>query len=128
MYAVKSGKANLKVPTYSHIAYDIVPDEYQVVDARIVILEGLNILQTGGRWPQSYGPNVYVSDFIDFSVFVDAEAADIESWFIERLHTFCHSSMQQEQAYFHYLTKLSPEELIKFGQRVWREINGKPAN
>lgn len=124
LYAVKSGRQPLKVPVYSHIAYDIVPGEYHVVDQPdIVILEGLNLLQTGASLGYGAGPKVYVSDFIDFSIFVDASTTNIESWFIDRLLAFCQSSMQNPDAYFHYLTQLSPEELIKFGQRVWREIN-----
>ena len=124
LYAVKSGRRQLKVPVYSHIAYDIVSDRFDMVDQPdILILEGLNLLQTGASLGYGKGPKVYVSDFVDFSIFVDAATRDIETWFIERLMAFCQSSMQNPDAYFHYLTQLNPEELIKFGQRVWREIN-----
>ena len=84
---VKSGRDEVAAPVYSHLTYDIVPDEWQVVrQPDIVILEGLNVLQTGdgqSRRP----PPLFVSDFFDFSIYVDADEDDIEQWYVERFLT-----------------------------------------
>ena len=120
--ALKSGDKHLSVPVYSHHHYDIVPGQLQIVNRpAIVLVEGLNILQTGV--PKSGQDHVFVSDFLDFSVFVDADVADIERWFVERALAFCAGPFQQEDAYFHFLTRLKPEEVRKYAERVWREIN-----
>lgn len=121
--ALKSGQANVQVPVYSHEIYDIVPDQLlELKQPDIVIVEGLNILQTGLRRP-GIQPQAFVSDFLDFSIFVDADVLSIEEWFVERVLHFCETSFQDPHNYFHYLTDFLPEERIKFAQRVWREIN-----
>lgn len=120
---LKSGKHNVNIPVYSHHAYDIVPDEFEVVDQPdIVIVEGLNILQTGIK--QSIDcPRIFVSDFFDFSLFVDAETTTLEKWFVDRVLSFCEGPFKDTDAYFHYLASMNKEEVIKFSERVWREIN-----
>ena len=120
---IKSGKRNVKIPIYSHHTYDIVPDQFETIDQPdVVILEGLNILQTGvsklGELAQ-----IFVSDFFDFSLFVDADTPIIKKWFIDRVLAFRDSSFKDPKAYFHYLTTMNHEEVIKFSERVWREIN-----
>ena len=82
MADVKAGEPEVSVPIYSHLLYDIVPDEYQVIrQPDIVIVEGLNVLQTGS------GRTGFVSDFFDFSIYVDANETDIEQWYVERFLT-----------------------------------------
>lgn len=123
LIALKSGNPEVKVPVYSHEIYDIVPDTFiELNQPDIVIVEGLNILQTGLRRPGKQ-PRTFVSDFLDFSIFVDADVSSIEAWFVERVLYFCKTSFQDPNNYFHYLTDFLPEERIKFAQRVWREIN-----
>ncbi len=120
---IKAGKGHLKAPVYSHHHYDVVEGEYiEVNKPDIVIIEGLNILQTGIQKPGQQ-PQLFVSDFFDFTVFVDAEVDVIKKWFVDRVLSFWEGAFQEPSAYFHYLTKLNQEEVIKFSERVWREIN-----
>lgn len=120
---IKSGKRNVKIPIYSHHTYDTIPNEFGVIDQPdIVILEGLNILQTGMKRPGEK-TQLFVSDFFDFSLFVDAETDVIKQWYVDRVTSFRESSFQDPNAYFHYLTKMNKEEVIKFAERIWREIN-----
>jgi type I pantothenate kinase len=120
---LKSGKRALKVPIYSHHHYDILPDEYQEVDQPdVVIIEGLNILQSTRPMALSQ-PQRFVSDFLDFSIFVDADPQLIESWYVERFLRFRDSAFTEPSAYFHRFAALNQEEAIKTALRYWREIN-----
>ena len=84
--AVKSGEPVVKAPVYSHLTYDVLPDEHILIQRPdILILEGINVLQTP-RLPSGEPASVYVSDFFDFSIYVDAPPALIKSWFLERFH------------------------------------------
>lgn len=131
---VKSGRAEVVAPVYSHLIYDIVPDQFQVVrQADIVIVEGLNVLQTGPR-PGSTIPaspsgsrrasTVFVSDFFDFSIYVDAEEAFITRWYMERFLTLVKTAFRDPNSYFHRYASLSIEEAVTFAETVWQEING----
>src|SRR5690606_32546786 len=81
---IKSGRARVGVPVYSHLSYDIVPGEATIVDRPdILIVEGLNILQPG-ELPKSGRPVVFASDYIDFSIYLDADENDLRNWFMER--------------------------------------------
>lgn len=120
---IKSGKRNIKIPFYSHHTYDIIPDKFGLIDQPdIVILEGLNILQTGMKRP-SEQTQLFVSDYFDFSLFVDAETDVIKQWYVDRVLLFRDSSFKDAGAYFHYLTKMNKKEVIKFAEQIWREIN-----
>lgn len=121
LYALKSGQA-VKVPVYSHHHYDILPNQsVSIQQPDIVIVEGLNILQTGAN-ALRHAP-IFVSDYLDFSLFVDADPEIIQDWYIARVLKFKETSFQDENSYFHFLTKLNYEETVKFAQRIWREIN-----
>ncbi len=121
--ALKSGAPRVEAPIYSHQVYDIVQNESMIIEAPdIVIVEGLNILQTGRPQPGRQ-PQLFVSDFLDFSLFVDAEVTSIKQWYIERVLYFCERSFQQPDNYFYFLSQMHREEQIKFAQRVWHEIN-----
>jgi type I pantothenate kinase len=122
MADLKSGKAEVRTPVYSHLVYDIVPNEESVVRRPdIVIVEGLNVLQTRN------GPGrtlrIFVSDFFDFSVYVDADEADVERWYIERFLTFRDTAFRDPSSYFHRYSSLSTEEAIETARSIWREIN-----
>ncbi len=114
---IKSGEGEVDAPLYSHMAYDIVPGESQVIkQPDVLIFEGLNVLQSGA-FP------VLASDFFDFSVYLDAEEADIEEWFLERFLLLQKTAFRDEKAFFNRYKDLSQEEAIAFARNVWRTIN-----
>jgi type I pantothenate kinase len=119
---VKSGLPEVAAPVYSHLAYDIVPGEFQTVrQADIVIVEGLNVLQTRSR--QRKPPAMFVSDFFDFSIYVDANEADIEHWYIERFMKLRATVFQNPSSYFHRYAALSAAEAEATARRIWETIN-----
>lgn len=121
--ALKSGQAEVAAPVYSHQVYDIVQGEHITVqDADIVIIEGLNILQSGLPRP-GFQPTLFVSDFLDFTIFVDAQTDSIRQWYIDRVLYFCQTSFTKTDNYFYFLSQMTQEEQIKFAERIWREIN-----
>lgn len=121
---LKSGKTPVKAPIYSHLTYDIVPDQFNVVEQPdIVILEGLNVLQSGMNYPSS-PHNVFVSDFVDFSIYVDADEDLLKQWYIDRFLKFRRSAFSDPNAYFHHYSKLSEDEAIQTASTIWDEING----
>ncbi|MDO9665061.1 type I pantothenate kinase [Glaesserella parasuis] len=118
---IKSGKRNVKAPVYSHLTYDIIPDQFNEVDQPdIVILEGLNMLQSGMNYPHS----VFVSDFVDFSIYVDADETLLKDWYIHRFLKFRRSAFSDPHSYFHHYSKLSEQEAITTASTIWDEING----
>ncbi|NDV79190.1 type I pantothenate kinase [Dysgonomonas sp. 511] len=122
---VKSGKELLKVPKYSHLIYDIIPDEYQIIDQPdVIILEGLNVLQSGMDYP-SEKPRRFVSDYVDFSIYVDADEAKLEEWYISRFMKFRKGAFANPQSYFHSFAQLAEKNAINTAKTIWREINRK---
>ena len=123
MADVKSGAAEVSAPVYSHLAYDIVPGERQVVRRPdIVIVEGLNVLQTGSGRAGQPMPS-FVSDFFDFSIYVDAEDEDIEQWYVERFLTLRDTVFRDPSSYFHRYAALSPEAAAATAREIWASIN-----
>ena len=124
MARVKSAEAAVHAPVYSHQAYDIVPGEFQVVDRPdIVIVEGLNVLQTGGG-RDAARPRVFVSDFFDFSVYIDADESDIERWYVERFLALRETVFRDPRSYFHRYATLTDDEARVTARGIWRTING----
>jgi type I pantothenate kinase len=120
---VKSGASPVAAPKYSHVTYDIVEGESQLVDrSDVVILEGLNVLQGGDR-QTGHGSRRFVSDFFDFSLYVDADVADLERWYIERFFLLRDSVFQNEASYFRRYAHLSTAEAVQTATKLWREIN-----
>ncbi|HXH26118.1 MAG TPA: type I pantothenate kinase [Vicinamibacterales bacterium] len=120
---VKSGVPEVAAPVYSHLAYDIVPGEYQVVrQPDILILEGLNVLQTGTGRAGRPMP-LFVSDFFDFSIYVDANESDLEQWYIERFLQFRDTVFRNPSSYFHRFAALSTAEAIETARGIWRTVN-----
>jgi type I pantothenate kinase len=112
---VKSGADEAKAPVYSHHSYDIVEGECLVVrQPDIVIVEGLNVLQ----------PQGLVSDYFDFSIYVDADEADIERWYVERFLTLRETAFQQPDAFFHRFAGIDEEQAVTTAGAIWRGING----
>ena len=121
MADVKGAKGAVHAPVYSHQAYDIVPGEFQVVDRPdIVIVEGLNVLQTS----VAGGARVFVSDFFDFSVYIDAGEAEIERWYVSRFLTLRETVFRHPSSYFHRYASLSDAEARGTAREIWRTING----
>lgn len=112
-----AGEEHLEVPLYSHNAYDIVPEEMRII-ARpdILIIEGLNVLQAGKT-------GAFVSDYFDFSIFVDASDDDIEQWYLDRFLTLRDTAFAQPDAYFHKYSTLSDSEAVEVANEIWRTIN-----
>jgi type I pantothenate kinase len=121
---VKSGRPEVRAPVYSHLTYDIVPGDEQVVrHPDIVIIEGLTVLQAGdGR--EGRPPQLFVSDFFDFSIYVDADETDIEQWYLERFLTLRETAFTDERSFFHHFAALSEDEAMQVARQIWRSING----
>ncbi|RYE88167.1 MAG: type I pantothenate kinase [Myxococcales bacterium] len=121
---IKAGKDDVRAPVYSHSAYDILPEAEEVVRRPdIVIIEGLNVLQAR-RQPNKRSPQTSISDFFDFSIYVDADERHIRTWYVERFLTLRETAFRDPQAYFHRYAALSTEEAVTTARRIWREING----
>ena len=121
---VKSGRAEVFAPVYDHQSYDIVPGAVQAVDRPdILILEGLNVLQAGRR-PDGTAPEVFLSDFFDFSVYVDAAEADIQRWYVERFQALRRTAFQDTTAYFHRFADLTDEQARETALGIWSAVNG----
>jgi type I pantothenate kinase len=121
--AVKSGLPTVRAPVYSHLHYDILPDQFQVVDQPdIMIIEGLNVLQTWDDEPE-HKPRVFVSDFFDFTIYVDAEVQDIREWYIERFLTLRYTAFSDPASYFHRYASLSALAARQRSYTIWTEIN-----
>jgi type I pantothenate kinase len=123
MADVKSGLPEVSAPVYSHLAYDIVPGEVKVVrQPDILIVEGLNVLQTGSGRTGRPMP-MFVSDFFDFSIYVDANEIDIEQWYVERFLRLRETVFQNPSSYFHRYADLTADQAVETGRTLWRSIN-----
>ena len=124
--ALKAGEPVVEAPVYSHQAYDIVPGQMQWVEQPdILIFEGLNVLQTWGVERSAGAPqaSVVVSDFFDFSIYMDAAEADIERWYQHRFLSLQQTAFRRSDSYFHHYQHLSQDEALKVASDIWREIN-----
>jgi type I pantothenate kinase len=116
---VKSGIEKVRAPVYSHIVYDIIDGEEVVVgQPDILILEGLNVLQVGHDGAE------FVSDYFDFSIYVDADEADIEEWYVARFMALRETIFTDPRSFFHHFAKLSDEEAVATARDIWSSING----
>ncbi len=120
--AVKSGEEHVRAPVYSHLLYDVVPDEHVVVrQPDVLILEGLNVLQTGTT---ADGDAVFVSDYFDFSIYIDAVEADIRRWYLERFRALRTTAFSDPRSYFHRYAVLDDAAADRTAGQIWDEING----
>ena len=116
---IKSGRTHVEAPVYSHVVYDVVEDETVVVERPdIVILEGLNVLQTGDAATE------FVSDFFDFSIYIDAAESDIEEWYVQRFLTLRESVFQDPDSFFRFYADLTDDEAVDVARHIWKTING----
>jgi type I pantothenate kinase len=120
--AVKRGEPEVHVPVYSHLVYDVIEGEEQVLRCPdIVVVEGLNVLQTGVGGSSGHR---FVSDWFDFSVYVDADVADIERWYVERFFALRETAFADETSFFRHFAELSDEEAAATAWSIWHSING----
>ena len=117
---LKAGVPDVSAPVYSHVEYDIMPDAQQIVrQPDILILEGLNVLQVDSQASE------FVSDYFDFSIYIDAKESDIEDWFVDRFFALRKTVFQNPASFFTHFAQLSDTEADKVARSIWREINGK---
>src|SRR4026207_710825 len=121
---LKAGVAEVSAPVYSHLVYDILPGETQLIrQPDILILEGLNVLEGGGGRADE-GVPLFVSDYFDFSIYVEAEEAFIKQWFLQRFLRLRETAFRDPQSYFRKYAQLSEQDASSFAARVWEDING----
>jgi type I pantothenate kinase len=120
---VKSGAEEVRAPVYSHLTYDIVPGEFTVVRRPdVLIVEGLNVLQVP-KQRRDGGNDLAVSDFFDFSVYVDAPMEDLRRWYVERFLRLRQTAFADPDSYFHRYAALTDEQARETALRIWSEIN-----
>jgi type I pantothenate kinase len=120
---IKAGKRSVAAPVYSHIVYDIVPGETVTIDRPdILIVEGLNVLQTA-RLPRDGRSVPFVSDFFDFSVYIDADESDIQRWYLDRFRRLRETAFQDPASYFHRYAAVTDAEAEKVAKGLWSRIN-----
>jgi len=121
---IKSGRDEVEAPTYSHLVYDVVPDEKVVIKTPdIVIIEGLNVLQPA-RVREDGRTGLTLSDFFDFSVYVDAGTGHIRDWYISRFLRLRETAFRDPESYFAKYADLTQEEAVAEAERIWDSING----
>jgi type I pantothenate kinase len=120
---IKAGRRNVSAPVYSHLIYDVLPEERVVIDRPdILLIEGLNVLQTG-RLPRDGKAIPYVSDFFDFSVYLDADEAALRQWYIDRFFSLRATAFRDPRSYFHKYANLTDPEASEIAAHIWETIN-----
>ena len=120
---VKAGRQPVRAPIYSHLIYDVVPNQWLEVERPdILIVEGLNVLQTG-RLPKDGKAIPFVSDFFDFSVYLDADETVLKSWYVDRFLTLRGTAFRDPKSFFHRYSKLSDAEAKATATNIWSSIN-----
>jgi type I pantothenate kinase len=120
---IKSGRRHVRAPVYSHLTYDIIPSEWNEIDGPdILIVEGVNVLQTG-RLPRDGKAVPVVSDFFDFSVYIDAEEPVLREWYVRRFLTLRDTAFLDPRSYFHRYALLSDEEAAATALAIWERTN-----
>lgn len=123
LFQVKDGVPNLKVPVYSHLTYDVVKGEETVIDRPdILIIEGVNVLQNGADYPDIRN-KVFISDFIDFSIYVDADEDYLIKWYIERFLKLRESTFDNPDSYFRRYAHMPEDEAVSLAKLVWQAVN-----
>ncbi|WP_123306415.1 type I pantothenate kinase [Vibrio crassostreae] len=120
---VKACKRNVTAPVYSHLTYNITDDVKCVDLPDVLIIEGLNVLQSGMNYPHE-PHRVFISDFLDFSLYVDADSQQIKEWYINRFMKFRDGAFTKPGSYFSHYTKLSNQAALDKAEGIWSSING----
>jgi type I pantothenate kinase len=123
--AIKAGQPNVKAPSYSHLVYDVLPNEYTIIDRPdILIFEGINVLQS--RDLPAGGKIVpMVSDFFDFSIYIDAEESRIHNWYVTRFMRLRETAFRDPNSFFHRYASISEDEALSIAEGLWENINLK---
>jgi type I pantothenate kinase len=120
---IKAGRRPVRAPVYSHLRYDVMPNQWVEIDRPdILIVEGLNVLQTG-RPPKDGKAIPYVSDFFDFSVYLDADEDVLQSWYVDRFLTLRGTAFADPKSFFHRYSTLSDAEAVATATSIWNRIN-----
>src|SRR5947208_1812035 len=120
---VKAGRRPVRAPIYSHLIYAVMPTQWVEVDRPdILIVEGLNVLQTG-QLPRDGKAIPYVSDFFDFSVYIDAEEEVLQRWYVDRFLTLRETAFRDPKSYFHRYSKLDDKRAMETATSIWQRIN-----
>lgn len=120
---VKAGRRPVRAPVYSHLTYDVLPNRFVEVDRPdILIVEGLNVLQAG-RAPRDGKAIPFVSDFFDFSIYIDAEEEVLLAWYVERFLALRETAFRDPESYFHRYAGLSDAEASELATSIWNSIN-----
>jgi type I pantothenate kinase len=120
---IKAGRSPVRAPVYSHLTYDIVPNQWQEVNQPdILIVEGVNVLQTAPL-PRHGKAVPVVSDFFDFSVYIDADVSVLRDWYVQRFLTFRDTAFHDPRSYFHRYSLLSDDEAIATATAIWERTN-----
>ncbi len=120
---IKAGRRPVRAPVYSHLVYDVMPNQWIEIDRPdILIVEGLNVLQAG-RPPRDGKAIPYVSDFFDFSVYLDADEEVLRSWYVDRFLTLRGTAFRDPKSYFHRYATLSDDEAVETATSIWTRIN-----
>jgi type I pantothenate kinase len=120
---IKAGRRPARAPIYSHLTYDVMPNHWVQIDRPdILIVEGLNVLQTG-RLPKDGKAVPFVSDFFDFSVYLDADEEVLEGWYVDRFLALRETAFRDPKSYFHRYSKISDEEARTTATSIWTRIN-----
>jgi len=120
---IKAGRRPVRAPVYSHLIYDVTPNLWIEIDRPdILIVEGLNVLQAG-RPPRDGKAIPYVSDFFDFSVYLDADETVLLQWYVDRFLTLRGTAFSDPKSYFHRYSKLSDQEAAATATSIWTKIN-----
>ena len=123
MSGIKAGERHVTAPVYSHLTYDVLKDERIVIDQPdILIVEGLNVLQTG-RPPRDGRGIPNTSDFFDFSIYIDADIDDLRQWYIERFRSLRDGAFRNPKSYFHRYSMLTDAEATETAARIWETVN-----
>lgn len=121
--AIKAGERNVKAPVYSHLTYDIVPGKTATIDRPdILIVEGLNVLQTS-KLPRDGDAVPFVSDFFDFSIYIDADDTIIRRWYVERFLRLRETAFRDPNSYFHRYAAIEDSKAIEIAEGLWNRIN-----
>ena len=120
---VKAGRDEVLAPIYSHLSYDVVPGEHVAVrKPDVLIVEGLNVLAPAGPRAER-GSSLAVSDFFDFSIYVDARTVDVRQWYVDRFLTLRQTAFAQPESYFHRYASLTDDQTIELAGQIWDSIN-----
>jgi type I pantothenate kinase len=120
---VKAGRRPTRAPIYSHLVYDVMPNHWVEIDRPdILIVEGLNVLQAG-RLPKDGEAIPFVSDFFDFSIYLDADDEVLRSWYVSRFLTLRGTAFSDPKSYFHRYSKLTDAEAVTTATDIWTRIN-----